>query len=131
MPAIADILPAMRFRFPRVDRIRHRRQFDEVFALAASSGDGRLIVYAAPSEATGPRLGIVVGKRHGTAVRRNRKKRLLREAFRLSRGELPGGYDFVLVPRTGPAAAKSEYAESLLALAPKAVARIRPRRRQS
>ena len=34
-------------------------------------------------------------------MRRNRLKRVLREAFRLARDVLPAGYDFVLVPRTG------------------------------
>jgi ribonuclease P protein component len=34
-------------------------------------------------------------------VRRNRWKRLLREAYRLSRPDLPGGLDLVLIPRAG------------------------------
>ena len=46
------------------------------------------------------RLGIVVGRRHGNAVRRNRMKRLLREAFRLNRGMLSVPCDVVIVPRT-------------------------------
>jgi ribonuclease P protein component len=37
------------------------------------------------------RLGLSVGKRVGNAVARNRAKRLVREAFRLSRHELEGG----------------------------------------
>jgi ribonuclease P protein component len=45
------------------------------------------------------RLGVSVSKDHGGAVRRNKLKRLLREAFRLERERLPRGLDVVLIPR--------------------------------
>jgi RNase P protein component len=45
------------------------------------------------------RLGLSVGKKLGGAVVRNRYKRVLREAFRLSQHELPEGYDYILIPR--------------------------------
>lgn len=45
------------------------------------------------------RLGLSVGKRiWKSAVRRNRVRRIFREAFRLSQEELPPGLDIVLVP---------------------------------
>jgi ribonuclease P protein component len=47
----------------------------------------------------GPRLGVSVSKDHGGAVRRNKLKRLLREAFRLERNRLPKDLDLVLIPR--------------------------------
>ncbi len=112
-------------RLSRTARIRAESRFKEIFELKASAGDPRLIVYAAPFNGVRPRLGVVVGKRHGTAVRRNRKKRLLREAFRLAQRELPAGYDYVLLPRTGPIATLADYSRSLNELAPKAVARVR------
>lgn len=42
------------------------------------------------------RLGLSVPRRVGTAVKRNRVKRMLREAFRLSQHHLPAGLDLVV-----------------------------------
>ncbi len=56
-----------------------------------------------PNELTGPRLGLVVSKRVSVkAVERNRIKRLIRESFRLTQGEL-GPLDVVVIARTGAA----------------------------
>ena len=48
---------------------------------------------------TTARLGVSVSKDHGGAVRRNKLKRLLREAFRLERHRFPQPVDLVLIPR--------------------------------
>jgi ribonuclease P protein component len=45
------------------------------------------------------RLGITASRRVGNAAQRNRAKRLLREAFRCVRAELPGGLDLVVIVR--------------------------------
>lgn len=47
------------------------------------------------------RCGFVVGKQLGTAVRRNRAKRRVREAVRLLLGSITPGFDLVFVVR-GP-----------------------------
>ena len=44
-------------------------------------------------------MGLSVSKAHGRAVRRNKIKRILREAFRLERPTLPGRFDLILIPR--------------------------------
>ena len=58
------------------------------------------------------RLGLVVSRRHGNAVTRSRIKRLLREAFRLTKHELPGPHDLVLLPG-GPPANLAAYIKNL------------------
>lgn len=45
------------------------------------------------------RLGITASSRYGSAPERSRFKRLIREAFRLSRDLLPAGLEIVVIPR--------------------------------
>ncbi len=71
-------------------------------------------------EAPGPRLGLVVTRRFGKAVRRNRMKRLLREFFRRHKTRLPSR-DLVIMAKKGAEALNyDQVAEELgrLLLAP-------------
>ena len=44
-------------------------------------------------------MGISVGKRHGKSVKRNRIKRLIREAFRAENNALKENYRIVFIPK--------------------------------
>jgi ribonuclease P protein component len=75
-----------------------------------------LIAYARPNNLPHPRLGISISRAVGTAPRRNRIKRLLREAFRLHQHDWPKGYDMVLVVRPHEPLILAEYQKLLTAL---------------
>lgn len=81
--------------------VRRKQEYDVIFKRRCSAGDGMLVVYALRNSLDHPRLGMVVsGKKVGNAVARNRWKRMIREAFRLSQHELPSGIDLVVLPQT-------------------------------
>lgn len=47
------------------------------------------------------RLGMAVTKKSGSAVWRNRTRRLIREFFRLEQSDIRPGRDYVVVPKRG------------------------------
>lgn len=51
----------------------------------------------------GSRLGLVVSRKVGNAVARNRTKRLVREWFRRGHGGVSERFDFVVIARPGAA----------------------------
>jgi ribonuclease P protein component len=92
--------PATPLQFRRRHRLTHAREFQAVYAARVNRGAGPLVVYVRPGELPHWRLGLSVGRRVGNAVERNRIKRLLREAFRLSQPDLPlaagRGFDMIV-----------------------------------
>jgi ribonuclease P protein component len=102
--------------FPKRMRVLNAKDFERVFEARVSASDGRLVLYAAANEVGHPRLGLTVSRRIGGATLRNRWKRLLREAFRLSQHELPA-FDLVCVPRANSRPQLCDLMESLPALA--------------
>lgn len=73
---------------------------------------GPLVVFSRPSDRGHARLGLSVGRRVGPAHVRNRIKRLLREAFRLSQDDLPA-LDLVINVRPHEPRSLPEYAQIL------------------
>jgi ribonuclease P protein component len=76
-------------------------------------GDANVLIYACSNGLGYARLGLVVSRRLGGAVVRNRIKRRLREAFRTNRHDLPGDLDVICIPRPGPPRSVESYAASL------------------
>lgn len=83
--------------FPPHLRLTRKHQFDRVFDARCSVAAFPLRLYGRPNHLTHPRLGLIVTRRVGSAVVRNRLKRLLRESFRLLQHDLPPGYDLVVL----------------------------------
>jgi ribonuclease P protein component len=86
-------------RFPKRHRLKSPADFRRVFDRRKSASNGRITVCGCENDVGHPRLGVSVSRKVGGAVVRNRWKRMLREAFRLSREELPPGVDLVIVAK--------------------------------
>lgn len=113
-----------RFGRPRETRLRSARDFARVYEAQHKAGDRHLLVFAAPNDLGLTRCGTSVSRKHGGAVRRNRLKRLLREAFRLEGPDLPPGLDLVLIPRQDSGATLADYRHSLSTLVEKLARRL-------
>lgn len=88
-------------RFPKSVRIRRQVEFDMIYGGNLFAADNVLVLRARRNDLGLTRLGISVGRKVGNAVVRNRWKRLIREAFRRQRLDLPVGLDLVVRPRKG------------------------------
>lgn len=124
LPSDAPRAAADSFCFPPEVRIRKSRDYAAVYAGQNKAGDQRLLIFAIRNDAGLTRCGLSVSKKNGNAVRRNRIKRLLREAFRLTRRELPPGLDLILIPRPIEIPTLTEYQESLRHLTRKLARRL-------
>ena len=88
----------------RRGRITRSGDFDVAFRRGRSSADRHLVVYAfaRSEEPEAPaRLGLSVSRKVGTAVQRNRVKRVLRARFAELAPALPRGLDVVVIARAG------------------------------
>lgn len=80
---------------------------------------GPLSLLSCPNSLVHLRLGLVVPRRVGTAVVRNRIKRLVREAFRLSQHDWPrtgGSYDLIVIVHPHEPVTLADYQRLLFGL---------------
>jgi ribonuclease P protein component len=85
--------------FPKEKRLLRRAEFLEVQKLGQRVDTRAYIGVFLTGTGRAPRLGITTSKRLGPAVARNRARRVVREAFRRRRLELPQGVDLVVIPK--------------------------------
>src|ERR1700722_19613212 len=87
------------FGFRKHEHLRRPADFKLAYERRRSVSNDWLIVYVRENALPHLRLGLSVSRKYGGAVQRARLRRLYREAFRLTRHEMPVGLDLVLIPR--------------------------------
>jgi ribonuclease P protein component len=97
-------------------RVRGSDEFGAVFGYKVRKSRGPITVFVKPNGLAEHRLGLSIGRRVGNAVVRGRVKRMIREAFRHERGDLPmarggAGYDIVVTARSHEAAGLEQWRE--------------------
>jgi ribonuclease P protein component len=85
-----------------VNRVRLSRDFARARAEGRRSAS-RCFAVETVRTTGATRLGLVVSRKVGGAVVRNRVKRRVREWFRRSRGQLPAHADWIVIARPGAA----------------------------
>lgn len=96
------VTPQARGRWPKSQRIRSRRQYQQVQAGSRRVVLPHFIILLRAQDACErqvARLGVTASRKLGGAVIRNRSKRLVREAFRATRDLWLPGMDVVVVVR--------------------------------
>lgn len=92
------------FRFTKEDRLRTGNDFTRVFRGGRRKKGATVEFIWKRGAGNRTRLGLVVSRKAGKAVVRNRIKRIAREVFRLNRHRLPEPLDLVVraYPRKEP-----------------------------
>ena len=87
----------------RTTRVRKRAEFDRIQKGGARVSTRTFVLIVAGRRDRQPaRLGITASRKIGGAVTRNRAKRLVREAFRVTKDLFPAGIDLVVIVRKPP-----------------------------
>ena len=119
-------------RLTRHERVRQRPDFERAYENGQRLRGRFMTLFVAPNGTTRCRLGVAATRKLGSAVVRNRAKRLARELFR--RLKPPAGLDVVVVPRRemldAPfASLEADYTQTLARRAREQSQPARPRRR--
>lgn len=84
---------------PRERRVRRRADFKRAYDEGTKVVTRLFVLFARSNGTEVTRIGITATRKTGNAVVRNRARRLVKEAFRGCREQLPAGLDLVVVVR--------------------------------
>lgn len=89
--------------------LKENHLFRRLYSKGKSAVTPTLAVYVRPNHHRRSRLGVTVGTKVGKAVKRNRVRRRIREAYRIHEERMLPGFDMVVVARVR--SAHTPYAE--------------------
>jgi ribonuclease P protein component len=91
----------------RLRSIKNQTEFDRVFA-QGKRYNGSLLTLIVSKSAGASALGIIVNKKFGNAVVRNKAKRQIREAFRSIVGDFKWDAETIAIPKAAAKKAKMQ-----------------------
>ena len=79
--------------------LNKNKDFKKIYFKGKSYVSSSVVVYALKNRNNLSRYGITTSKKIGCAVKRNRARRIIKQAFREISYKLKPGYDFIFVAR--------------------------------
>ena len=79
--------------------LRKKSDFSAIYNRGKSVGERYVVLFFRPNHLPYNRTGFLASKKVGNSVKRNRARRLMKEAYRTFSGGLPHGYDFIIIAR--------------------------------
>lgn len=80
--------------------LKENKDFKRLYYRGKSEAAPCLVTYVMKNNVQKTRVGITSSKKIGNAVKRNRARRVIREAFSSLEGRVVGNFDIVFVART-------------------------------
>jgi ribonuclease P protein component len=99
--------------FPRRMKLSGGGQFARVYKSSQRISCDPLVLHGIPNTLGFVRIGMAVPRRVGSAVVRNRIKRLIREVFRHAQHDWPGAYDVVISVQPHQVLTLNEYRQAI------------------
>ena len=94
--------------------LKENHEFRRLYLRGVSTAGKHVVIYCRRNKLGYNRLGLTVSAKLACAVKRNRIKRLFREAYRLNEDKFADGIDLVLVARVRAVGASYQEIEKSL-----------------
>ncbi|RAO99071.1 ribonuclease P [Petrotoga sp. 9PW.55.5.1] len=85
--------------FKKKERLRLKGNFSNVFEKGGRLLNNYLVIIYFQNGLQYNRIGIIVPKKFGNAVVRNKFKRYMREIYRKNKESFQNGFDYIFIPR--------------------------------
>lgn len=90
----------MDLKFQKCERLTKKGEYKNVFENGHSHRNMDINFYILSTNLQSSRIGIIARKSIGNSVKRNRTKRLIREAFRKNKNILTRSFDIIVIPKS-------------------------------
>ena len=96
------------YELPKENIIRNKFEFNKVYSKGHSYVNHLMVIHVINSDNIKGKIGFAVGKKIGNAVVRNRIKRLMREAYRITQHDIQSNAAIIMIARKSLIEAKTD-----------------------